>query len=73
MGKRNKFYLICILLISFIYLFLYPLPHLFGYNPIPFLTELQSRITFSEPVIMFILGSGLIGLAGFARRRFKKI
>jgi len=72
MSEKNKFYLICVSLISFIYLFLYPLPYLFGDNPISFLTRLQNGITFSEPVIMFLLGSGLIGLAKFARKKFKK-
>jgi hypothetical protein len=72
MSGKYKFYLISFSLISFIYLFIYPLPYLFGFNPISFLTGLQNRITFSEPVIMVLLGTGLIGLARFARRKFKK-
>jgi polyferredoxin len=71
MSKKIKIYLICISLISFAYLFLYPLPHLFGYNPLSLLTGLQNKITLSEPVIMFFLGAGLIGVAGFARRKFR--
>ena len=71
MSKKIKIYLICISLMSFAYLFLYPLPHLFAYNPLSLLTGLQNKITLSEPVIMFFLGAGLIGVAGFARRRFR--
>ena len=28
-------------------------------------------VSFSEPTVMLLVGSGLIGLAGFARKKFK--
>jgi hypothetical protein len=38
-----------------------------------FVFQLESvNPTIPEPATMLLLGSGLIGLAGFARRRFKK-
>ena len=72
LSKQIKICSICILLISLTYLFLYPIPHLFGYNPLSLLIVLQNEGAISEPVIMFLLGSGLIGLARFLRRKFKK-
>lgn len=71
-SKQIKICSISILLISLTYLFLYPIPHLFGYNPLSLLIVLQNEGAISEPVIMFLLGSGPIGLARFLRRKFKK-
>jgi hypothetical protein len=72
MNKKIKIYLICFSLISLTYLFLFPLPHLFGYNPLSLLKGYQNKITFSEPAIMLLLGSGLIAMGIFARKSFGK-
>ena len=57
---------------SLTYLFLFPLPHLFGYNPLSLLIGYKNRISLSEPAIMFLLGSGLIGMGIYTKRRFYK-
>ena len=72
MNKKIKIYLIFSSIISLIYLFLFPLPHLFGYNPFSLWKGDLDQITFSEPVIMFLLGSGLIGMGIIAKKKFKK-
>jgi hypothetical protein len=72
MDRKIKINLICISLIPLMYLFLFPIPHLFGYSPLSFLIGYQNKIIFSEPAIMFLLGSGLIGIGIIAEKKFKK-
>jgi hypothetical protein len=72
MNKKMKIYLIYISIMSLTYLFLFPLPHLFGYNPLSLLIGYKNRISLSEPAIMFLIGSGLIGVAVFARKSLRK-
>jgi len=72
MNKKMKIYLIYISIMSLTYLFLFPLPHLFGYNPLSFLIGYKNRISFSEPAIMFLIGSGLIGMGVYTKRKFNK-
>jgi len=72
MTKKMKIYLIYISIMSLTYLFLFPLPHLFGYNPLSFLIGYKNRISFSEPAIMFLIGSGLIGMGVYNKRKFNK-
>ena len=72
MNKKIKIFLIYISIMSLTYLFLFPLPHLLGYNPLSLLIGYKNRISFSEPAIMLLLGSGLIGVAVFARKYLRK-
>ena len=72
MNKKIKVYLLCFSLLSLTYLFLYPLPHLFGYDLLSLWVGYKDEISFSEPVIMFLLGSGLTGMGIYARRKFHK-
>jgi hypothetical protein len=74
LSKRKKIFLISLLLTSISFLFLHPLSILLGnitknYSS---LIAQESTITIPEPVIMFLLGSVLIGIGMYARRRFLK-
>ena len=72
MNKKMKIYLIWISLMSLMYFFIYPIPHLFGYNLLSNLIGYQNEFTFSEPVILLLLGSGLIGIGIIAKKKFYK-
>jgi hypothetical protein len=72
MNKKMKTYLIWISLMSLMYLFLYQIPHLFGYNILSNLIGNQNEFTFSEPAILLLLGSGLIGIGIIAKKKFNK-
>jgi predicted transporter len=72
MNKKMKTYLIYISIMSLTYLFLFPLPHLFGYNALSILIGYKNRISLSEPAIMFLIGSVLIGMGVYTKRKFNK-
>ena len=71
MNKKIPIFLICFSVVSLTYLFLYPLPAIFGYISVPFWIGQGREITLSEPIIMLFTGIALLGMGVYARRKFK--
>ena len=71
MNKKIPIFLICFSVISLMYLFLYPLPTIFGYISVPFWIVKGKEVTLSEPTLMLFIGIVLLGTGLYARRKFK--
>jgi hypothetical protein len=72
MKKRKTIFLICFSLVFISFFLLYPLPESLGKISSFSLNNEQTKIILSEPIIMFVLGSALLGTGMYARRKFKK-
>jgi hypothetical protein len=71
MNKKVYLFLVCFFLASMI--FLYPFSNLQDdYIAAAPLIAQDKEITLSEPAVMFLLGSGLIGMGIYTKRRFYK-
>ena len=74
MSVRKTILLICSLFIFTSVLFVHALSNLFGdiHKNYSSLIAQEFIITIPEPVVMFLLGSALIGIGAYTRRRFLK-
>jgi hypothetical protein len=72
-ATRKKMIISLIFLILILALFLYPLSTLLeDYTSAPPLIGEGAELSLSEPAIMFLFGSGLIGVAVFAKKTLRK-
>jgi len=74
LNRRIKIFLISSILIFVSFLFFHPISNLLGniQKDYSSLIGRESTFTIPEPVIMFLIGFGLIGIGAYTRRRFLK-
>jgi hypothetical protein len=71
MNKKILIFGVCFSVIALTYLFLYPLPPIFGDISGPFWIAHGKELTLSEPTLMLFIGIVLLGMGVYARRKFK--